>query len=146
MPSVEDEPSLVSAVSELAVPSAPLVELSLPGPAVSESPERVDELLLVAVVEGGVVLTPSLLVPLPEVPLLPLLLGCGALVPLGDVVLLGPGGLTALEVVLGEVTGPDPDSVEHDATTGERKRHTAAERKGDKRILVMSKLPTNLER
>jgi hypothetical protein len=109
MSSVEDESSLVSAVSELTVPSAPLVELSLTGPAVSELLEGVDELLLVAVVEGAVVLAPPLLVPLPEaVLLLTLLLGCVPLLPLVNVVLLDPAGLTAPEVVLGEVTGPGP--------------------------------------
>ena len=105
MPAVEDESSLVSAVSELAVPSAPLVELSLPGPAVSESSEGVDELLLVVVVELAVVLTPPL-VPLPEELALLTLLGCVALLPLGDVALLDVAGLTAPVVVLGEVTGP----------------------------------------
>ncbi len=147
MSSGEDELPPVSEVSELAVPSAPLVELSLPGPAVSELLEGVDELLTVVVVELAVVLT--LLVPLPEeLALLTLLLGCVPLLPLGDVALLDVAGLTA-PVVVGEVTGPGPsgwlDSLEHDATSGGRTRHKAAERKVDKRILVMGELTTNLE-
>jgi hypothetical protein len=108
----------------------------------------VDELLLVAVVEGAVVLT--LLVPLPEELTLLTLLGCVALLPLGDVALLDVAGLTAPVVVLGEVTGPGVpsgwlDSLEHDATSGGRTRHKAAERKVDERILVMGELTTSLE-
>lgn len=91
---------------------------------------------------------PVLLVPFPAEVALIAVLGCVTL-GLLELELLDPAEVPVPEVVVALDTGLDsgpPDSVEQDAMSVGITAHKAAERKGDKWIMVMGELPANLER